>query len=90
MRLSLVLVAVLGAARLVVPRVLGAVASTRQRDLFVLTVFLVLAPVAAEAALMMGYGVPPGHMVRVAIESSRSRIPTRARLTTVAPTCTTW
>jgi hypothetical protein len=37
---------------------------------FVLTLFLVIAPVAAESMLMVSYGVPPGQMVRVAIESA--------------------
>ena len=36
----------------------------------VLGVFLVLAPVAAETVLMSTYSVPPGQMVRVAIDSA--------------------
>jgi hypothetical protein len=36
----------------------------------VILVFLVVAPVAAEAVLMVVYGVPPGQIVRVATESA--------------------
>ena len=55
-----------------------------QAKAIVLTIFMVVAPVAAEIVSMVSYGVPPGQIVRVALDSALSAAMWVALLATAA------